>query len=411
MELELSTVADNLLEYGLSRKEAEVYVYVASCGPCKASDVVGALSMPRTEVYRVLSDLQHIGMLEATLQRPARFVAIPVGKALETLIEIQRRKTNVLEKRKSELLEKWKALNVTPSNEVKERFQVLEGLGTLYSKALEITRKAEREVCLIGSEKDLARAYHDDVIDELEKVRAKKVRTRILTEASEKTATMLKGMEIQVKYIGEITPTFPHFIIADNSELLLFIKSSKPSGKESALWTNSETLLQTMRGLFEELWKVAKPFQEVVREQRLAKGRGAPSVQQVDEEAALTEREFKEQVKSIASILGLTVEEDYEVIGSSGVSQVFDIALIGRDTKPLLIDLDFSGSPLSMVSVISFFAKKLDVRDSASGFVLVVNNVDTAAVELSRLYGIRVCQYNGSRVIPLEGKEESLLAT
>jgi hypothetical protein len=107
----------------------------------------------------------------------------------------------------------------------------------------------------------------------------------------------------------------------------------------------------------------------------------------------------------------LTFEEDYEVIGSSGVGQVFDIALISKDAKPLLIDLDFSGSPLSMVSVISFFAKKLDVRDSASGFVLVVNNVDAAAVELSRLYGLRVCQYNGSRVIPLEGREESLLAT
>jgi len=403
MALELSTVSDTLMEYGLSRKEAEVYVYVASCGPCKASEIVGALSMPRTEVYRVLTDLQHMGVLEATLQRPAKFAAVQVSQALETLIGIQKRRASILESKKPELLEKWKALEITPTKEVKERFQVLEGLGTLYSKALEIAKKTEKEVCFIGSEKDVARAYHEDVIDHLVELKKKKMKVRLLTEVSERTEEILKEMDIQVKCTDVITPMFPHFIIADSSELLLFIKSSRPSGKESALWTNSETLLQTMRGLFEELWKAARPFHEAVYETRSKKG--AVIVPRIDEEAALSTRQFKEQMRSIASVLGLVVEEDYEVLGGSGVSHVFDLAVTVKGLKPILIDLDLSDSPLSMVSVISFFAKKLDVRDHASNLIFVVRNVDQAAVDLSGLYGLRIAQFNGSRIVPLEGKE------
>jgi len=261
MTLEISTVAESLMDYGLSRKEAEVYVCAASYGPCKASDIVGTLSMPRTEVYRVISGLQKIGMLEVIIGRPAKFVATPFDTAIDMLIQIHRRKMSLLESRKPELLEKWKTLEITsPSKEVKERFQILEGLGALYSKALEIVSKADYEVCLIGSERDLARADHEDVVELLGKLGVRKISTRILTEASERTREMLKGTNIQVKYTSVTAPIFPYFIIADSSELLLFIKSSKTSGMESALWTNSETLLQTMRGLFDELWKVAKPF-------------------------------------------------------------------------------------------------------------------------------------------------------
>jgi len=404
MALELSTVADTLMEYGLSRKEAEVYVYVASCGPCKASEIVGALTMPRTEVYRVLTDLQHIGVLEATLQRPARFAAAPVSEALETLIDIQRRRASLLEGRKPDLLEKWKALEITPTREIKERFQVLEGLGTLYSKALEITRKTEKEICFIGSEKDVARAYHEDVIDHLAELKKKKIKVRLLTEVSEKTEAIMKEIDVQIKCTDVITPMFPHFIIADDSELLLFIKSSKPSGKESALWTNSETLLHTMRGLFEELWKAAKPFHETVYEARSRKGKGEIAVPRIDEEVAISTRQFKEQMRSITGVLGLSLEEDCEVLGSSGISHVFDLAVNGKAAKPVLIDLDLSDSPLSMVSVISFFAKKLDVRESASDFVLVVKNVDPAAIDLSGLYGLRIVQFTGNRIVPL-GKE------
>lgn len=397
MILDFSSISNILMEYGLSRKEADVYVYVASCGPCKAIEIAGTLDIPRTEVYRILANLQHMGVLEATLQRPARFAATPVSKALERLIDIQKHKAVLLENRKSELLEKWKALEITPSFEVKERFQVLEGLGTIYSKAIEVAQKVEEEIILIGAEKDFARAYHEDLIELLAKLKKKGVSIRLLTEVSEKTKEMLKDVPIQVKYANVVDPIFPHFIVADGSELILFIKSTKPSGKESALWTNSETLLHTMRGLFDQIWKTALPFHEIVYARRSIKGR--------DVQAELTTKEFKDQLRRVAFVLGFMVEENYEVVGSSGVSHVFDLAVTGMGTKPVLIDTDFSDSQNSMISVISFFAKKLDSQESASDFVLVINNIKPTAFELSNLYGIRIAEFIENRIIVPKSNE------
>lgn len=208
---------------------------------------------------------------------------------------------------------------------------------------------------------------------------------------------MLKDVPIQVKYANVVDPIFPHFIVADGSELILFIKSTKPSGKESALWTNSETLLHTMRGLFDQIWKTALPFHEIVYARRSIKGR--------DVQAELTTKEFKDQLRRVAFVLGFMVEENYEVVGSSGVSHVFDLAVTGMGTKPVLIDTDFSDSQNSMISVISFFAKKLDSQESASDFVLVINNIKPTAFELSNLYGIRIAEFIENRIIVPKSNE------
>jgi len=112
---------------GLSKNEVKVYIYLARTGEHKASDISEALSLHRTETYRILRDLEKRGLVSSVFEKPLKFIATPFEKALDILIETKKMKLNLLEKKRQDLINVWMSL---PKPEVeperKEVFQILE---------------------------------------------------------------------------------------------------------------------------------------------------------------------------------------------------------------------------------------------------------------------------------------------
>jgi sugar-specific transcriptional regulator TrmB len=76
-----------LVQLGLSQPDAEVYVFLATRGPQKAGNIVAALKMHKRKVYRSLKSFQSKEIMNAPLERPAQFSAIPFDKALNLLVK------------------------------------------------------------------------------------------------------------------------------------------------------------------------------------------------------------------------------------------------------------------------------------------------------------------------------------
>ncbi len=55
-------------------------------GPAKASILTRELELPRSELYTLLKRLQEKGMVETTLERPMKFVAISFEKVIDHMI-------------------------------------------------------------------------------------------------------------------------------------------------------------------------------------------------------------------------------------------------------------------------------------------------------------------------------------
>ncbi|MEM4610180.1 MAG: helix-turn-helix domain-containing protein, partial [Thermoproteota archaeon] len=109
---EFEKLQEELGEYGLTDNEAKVFIHLLKMGPMKASEIGLSLGISRTEVYNILTSLQNKGIIEASLDRPARFSAIGFEKALDILIEAERRRIMTMEKSKEELMEMWKMVRV-----------------------------------------------------------------------------------------------------------------------------------------------------------------------------------------------------------------------------------------------------------------------------------------------------------
>jgi sugar-specific transcriptional regulator TrmB len=261
----LKIIEDALLKFGLSRNEIRVYIYLARSGVRKAREISDALSLHRTETYRILRDLEKRGIVSSILEKPLKFMATPFEETIDTLIKAKKLRIQQLERRKKSLIDIWFSIpqqKVEPEN--REVFQLLEGEEQIILKANEILENTKEEIYVLAPDLDLLRLYHSGFTDKLEKFSRKNVKVRLLTNHSPKSRFIADKMKlIDVKYVLSSAEELPSFIISDQQQLLFSIKNGsdaqdpgtrKRKGRISSLWTNYEAFIKALKTLFLELW-------------------------------------------------------------------------------------------------------------------------------------------------------------
>jgi sugar-specific transcriptional regulator TrmB len=260
----LEAIENALVKLGLSKNEIRVYVYLARTGMLKASEISEVISLHRTETYRILRDLEKMGLVSSVFEKPLKFVATPFEKTLDILIESKRLRLQLLERKKTDLVSLWVAL---PKAEVelskKEVFQVLEGEEQINLKAEEILNKSQSQVCMFASDSDIAHFYHSGLLDKLEGIEKKDFSVRLLAKDSAKSKFFIKELKLNgVRSSATCPEDLSSFIIVDQEQLLFLInKNGEPKDemdekkeKLAALWTNYEAFIKALGALFSELW-------------------------------------------------------------------------------------------------------------------------------------------------------------
>ncbi len=97
-----------LVGLGLKEIDAEIYLLLTREGSQKGRDIAEALSLYKQELYRSLKRLQRKGMVDASLERPARFSARSLEKVLDCLIEAKKESALALQQSKDDLISSWK---------------------------------------------------------------------------------------------------------------------------------------------------------------------------------------------------------------------------------------------------------------------------------------------------------------
>jgi sugar-specific transcriptional regulator TrmB len=259
---QLEIIENALARYGLSQNEAKAYVYLARTGEKKAAEIAEAVSLHRTETYRVLQDLEKRGIVLSTFEKPLKFIAVAMDKAIERLVETEKMKNELLEKEKADLIQLWMSMSKPrDENTKKEVFQVLEGESQVILKANELLGKARTELQIFAPEDYLAQLYHSGFMDNLEQ-HSYDVRIDLLTEDSLNSRFFCEkiGWSNHTRCSGEVKE-LPFFMISDREELLIVYRkrdedksrARKKKSRTAALWTNCDALVASMLTLFHRM--------------------------------------------------------------------------------------------------------------------------------------------------------------
>ncbi len=251
----------SLLEFGLTQNQARVYLFLSKNTSKSAPDISKSLKIARTETYHLLNGLQSKGITIAAFGKPTKFQAVPFDKSINILVNNERSRIDELEKQTLYMISQWNLIPDTETAEalIKEnRFQIVQGKVSIVGKLNQLINSAKKDVLLLGSEKDFVKFYHTDFIDS---VKDAKINLKILMSSNNNAPYIVD--ELPAKCIKKFEDSLGEnlwFLIKDCEEIFFFIKNSE-NEEMLAVWTDSKTMLNSMKLLFNMIWKKAEMFE------------------------------------------------------------------------------------------------------------------------------------------------------
>jgi len=113
-------------------------------------------------------------------------------------------------------------------------------------------KTSKKEILIFGSENDFGNFYHTDFF---EIIKNTKVDLIILASFSKKSEYIFEHLAPKkIKRFNEIRSGDLFFIIIDNQETIFFMKTSQDDNDIMALWTESKTLIHSLKLSFNLVW-------------------------------------------------------------------------------------------------------------------------------------------------------------
>jgi sugar-specific transcriptional regulator TrmB len=293
-----------LQHFGATEKEAEVYIFLAKRGTLGTGQIARQMKKNKGHIYRILSSLEQKGLVEATLEVPTRFTAVPLEKVIDSYVKAKQVEIAQVETTKEDLLEDWKRISQTEAELKPEKFTVVEGNQKIYRKISEMIEKTENEFSAVSLVSDLARAEQFGVIDSVySHPRKNELEFRFLTDVNQQNlkafkllrAKLKSGLNIKSRNPDLGLALFPRMVIRDSQEILFFISpGTQRSAKkqEVCISTNCNSLVQAFTGVFANLWQNSIDINEKIAE--VETGKPAPTIRLIsDVEAANKEYDKK----------------------------------------------------------------------------------------------------------------------
>jgi sugar-specific transcriptional regulator TrmB len=268
-----------LMNLGLTKAEAQIYFYLTKRGPKKASEITSALKMKRQQLYLVIKRLESKAIVNTTIDRPAKFAAVPFEKVLDSIAKAKFEEAKIIEANKGNLLSDWESIALPEVEEKASKFTVIKGRNHVYSKIQQMIEETRNHFSVMSNFSGLLRAEQFGVFDTIQNHPMKStIDFRIITQISknhlrvtkELTSSLDARIKVKVRNADEgFAPTsFPRFIIRDNDEILYFISQqigySENRDDFAGMLTNCHSLVKPFSRIFEDAWRKSTDIQQQI---------------------------------------------------------------------------------------------------------------------------------------------------
>lgn len=268
--MKVEQIVERLTQFGLDEREALTYYHLHRLGPSKASEVVTATGLQRTETYRVLDDLATKGAIDRTLERPQRFIARPLEEVLDLAMDERRQQLEELAGERPAIEQAWPRGGAAEVDE-EVRFSVVEGRTQVQGLLERMVDKAQDEVYVVALRRGLSRLEHLGLLEALEEQRETGTLVRVLTDVTESNlATVRRWAEVCEVRHGDL-PGYHQAVIVDTRDIALFVTvdplvSTESKGEETVLNLNASDFILGQKGLSDAMWDRALDLEDRIEE-------------------------------------------------------------------------------------------------------------------------------------------------
>jgi len=257
-----------LSELGLSNNQIRIYLSLLKIGsPAKAFIIYQTSGVPRQDVYRVLFELQQLGIVEKKIATPNEFSAVEPKKAVSILIENKQQQISELSS-KAEIFsrkatERYCKLHPLPD---KDRFTLITEKQAIIHTIKEAIEKSQKIFCFIVPKREFLQ-WLAVLSESLILIKDKNIKVRWITQMPDqadvpKIYDILKqNHHIQIKFISNTASV--KFALSDESEIVLAVLEGGNFAETPALLTNSPAVVSLGRNYFEDCWTRGKDLNTI----------------------------------------------------------------------------------------------------------------------------------------------------
>jgi len=247
------------IDLGLNSSEARVYSTLYETGTAKATTIAKASRVPRPDVYRTLSKLNELGLVEKIISHPLRFRSIPIETGIAILLERKAKKYNELKSKSASLIHSLNKKNMHKDFYHESQFVLIPPKDVLIKRLTKTIEKTQTCIDVSTSWKRFKFACYR-LAEPLEKAWCSRVKGRVVIDKTEEPVlefakTSWKSPYAKIKYVH--SPPRTVMAIYDKKEVFIYIKPTADLTESPALWSNNPSLVAMAEDCFEILWNTA----------------------------------------------------------------------------------------------------------------------------------------------------------
>lgn len=246
----MKLIIENLIKFGLSEKEANVYLSCLGLGSSTASDIALKSNLPRTLVYDILERLIKNGLISYVIKNNKKYFKASDPRELVRILEEK-------EKAISVILPKLKDVQKEKST-IRPKVDIYEGKDGMKTVMNDILNSSVKEFLAYGS----SRSSYEIIpafMDEWHKKRIKKkITMRIIYNNTKQARQKVKDLKSSLKYTRykfmPIELESPTAMVIYSKKVILQSWTKEPF----AVMIENEEMAENQKNYFKELWKIAK---------------------------------------------------------------------------------------------------------------------------------------------------------
>jgi len=254
---------------GLSKREIQVYMFLAKSGVQSTSFVAKRLKMERVQAYRTFKKLQEKGFIEATLERPTRFTIVPFSALVDNYITAKKNEVVNLNDQKQNLLNAWHSISAPESEYPVAKFSIITGKKKIHSKMLTMIEESKSEVIVLTTALGMIQEDVAGIFDAaINPSQERNVQVQIITDISMENLKVVERtdrnitedkLNIKIRHVNMNSKFFPRFLIKDEEEAILYApfgnEASVLNLEDEGLWINDKMFISVLKAFFVQMWQ------------------------------------------------------------------------------------------------------------------------------------------------------------
>jgi sugar-specific transcriptional regulator TrmB len=261
MNMDLQDVdIQTFLSLGLNSSEARVFVALYKIGTAEASRIAKASTVARPDVYRALSNLHKLGLVEKIIAHPSRFRAVPIETGVAVLLEHKTKKYIELKSESASLIRRVNKNNIHKESYQESQFVLIPSKAGLIKRLTKTIEKTQKSIDISTSWKRFKSACYR-LAEPLEEAWRRGVKGRVVVEETEEPVlefvkTYWKSPHAKIRQVR--FPPKTVMALYDKKEVYIYVIPAADMTESPALWSNNPSLVAMAEDCFETLWNTAQ---------------------------------------------------------------------------------------------------------------------------------------------------------